>query len=82
MKSLSSLEQLSEALRRLPGVGPKSALRMTYHLLQHDREGAEQIGKAMLNALNMVHNCRSCNTFTENDICAECLEHGAQLPIL
>ena len=49
MKSLSSLEQLSEALRRLPGVGPKSALRMTYHLLQHDREGAEQIGKAMLN---------------------------------
>jgi recombination protein RecR len=72
VKSLSSLEQLSEALRRLPGVGPKSALRMTYHLLQHDREGAEQIGKAMLNALNMVHNCRSCNTFTENELCDTC----------
>ena len=72
MKTLNSLEQLAEALRRLPGVGPKSALRMTYHLLQHDREGAEQIGKAMLNALNMVHNCRSCNTFTENEQCDTC----------
>lgn len=82
MKSLSSLEQLSEALRRLPGVGPKSALRMTYHLLQHDREGAEQIGKAMLNALNMVHNCRSCNTFTENDICDTCADDQRDLSLL
>ncbi|WP_395010512.1 recombination mediator RecR [Undibacterium sp.] len=82
MKSLSSLEQLSEALRRLPGVGPKSALRMTYHLLQHDREGAEQIGKTMLNALNMVHNCRSCNTFTENDICDTCSDNQRDLSLL
>jgi recombination protein RecR len=82
VKSLSSLEQLSEALRRLPGVGPKSALRMTYHLLQHDREGAEQIGKAMLNALNMVHNCRSCNTFTENDICDTCADDQRDLSLL
>lgn len=73
MKSLSSLDQLAESLRRLPGVGPKSALRMTYHLLQHDRQGAQMIGDAMLNALNMIHNCRSCNTFTEKDTCDTCM---------
>jgi recombination protein RecR len=55
---------------------------MTYHLLQHDREGAEQIGKAMLNALNMVHNCRSCNTFTENDICDTCADDQRDLSLL
>ncbi|MBY0574565.1 MAG: recombination mediator RecR [Undibacterium sp.] len=71
--NLSSLERLAEALRRLPGVGPKSALRMTYHLLQHDREGAKMIGQAMLGALDMVHNCGACNTFTEHDICATCI---------
>ncbi len=73
MKSLSSLDQLAESLRRLPGVGPKSALRMTYHLLQHDREGARAIGEAMLNALNMIHNCSSCNTFTEKVVCDTCM---------
>lgn len=72
VKNLSSLERLSEALRRLPGVGPKSALRMTYHLLQHDRESAEMIGRAMLNALDTIHNCTSCNTFTENELCDLC----------
>ncbi|MBR7798401.1 recombination mediator RecR [Undibacterium fentianense] len=82
MKSLGSLEQLSEALRRLPGVGPKSALRMTYHLLQHDREGAELIGRAMLSALNMVHNCSLCNTFTENETCELCLNQERERSML
>ncbi|MFZ6749700.1 recombination mediator RecR [Undibacterium sp. Ren11W] len=74
MKSLSSLELLSEALRRLPGVGPKSAQRMAYHLLQHDREGAAMIGRAMNNALEKIKNCISCNTFTENQQCETCLD--------
>jgi recombination protein RecR len=82
LKSLSSLEQLAEALRRLPGVGPKSALRMTYHLLQHDREAASMIGHAMLNALNTIHNCKSCNTFTENEICGTCTNEERDTSLL
>jgi recombination protein RecR len=74
VKSQSSLDFLSEALRRLPGVGPKSAQRMAYHLLQHDREGAEMIGRAMTQAVANVKNCISCNTFTENQQCDTCLD--------
>ena len=74
MKSLSSLEQLAESLRRLPGVGPKSATRMAYHLMQHDRQGARMIGEAVLQALEMVHNCALCNTFTEDDVCSTCVD--------
>jgi recombination protein RecR len=74
VKSLSSLEQLAESLRRLPGVGPKSATRMAYHLMQHDRQGARLIGDAMLQALEMVHNCTWCNTFTEDEVCSTCVD--------
>lgn len=74
MKYQSSLDFLSEALRRLPGVGPKSAQRMAYHLLQHDREGAEMIGRAMTQAVERIKNCISCNTFTENQQCDTCLD--------
>lgn len=82
MKSLSSLEQMIEALRRLPGVGPKSATRMAYHLLQHDREGAQMIGQAMINGLNMIHNCGSCNTFTENKLCDTCQDSERDASLL
>jgi recombination protein RecR len=74
VKSQSSLDFLSEALRRLPGVGPKSAQRMAYHLLQHDREGAEMIGRAMTQAVERIKNCISCNTFTEHPQCDTCLD--------
>jgi recombination protein RecR len=66
------LERLIGALRVLPGVGPRSAQRMAYHLLQHDREGAEQLGHAMLEALRTVHRCGRCNNFSEEEICALC----------
>lgn len=82
MKSLSSLEQMIEALRRLPGVGPKTATRMAYHLLQHDRDGAQMIGQAMLNGLNMIHNCGSCNTFTENALCDTCQDSERDTSLL
>ncbi len=68
----SSLEALAEALRRLPGVGPKSAQRMAYHMLQHDRQGALQLGQALLDAVQKLKHCRLCNTFTENELCATC----------
>ncbi len=74
MKTPSSLDFLTEALRRLPGVGPKSAQRMAYHLMQHDREGAALMARALSQAVERVHHCASCNTFTENDICETCLD--------
>jgi len=61
---------LTEALRHLPGVGPKSAQRMAYHLMQHDREGATLMARALSQAVEQVHHCARCNTFTENDVCA------------
>lgn len=82
MKSHSSLDLLSEALRRLPGVGPKSAQRMAYHLLQHDREGALMIGQAMLQAVERIGHCASCNTFTENAICETCLDGARNASLL
>jgi recombination protein RecR len=74
VKSPSSLEFLTEALRRLPGVGPKSAQRMAYHLMQHDREGAALLGRALSQAVEKVHACAMCNTFTENEVCETCLD--------
>lgn len=74
MKTPSSLDFLTEALRRLPGVGPKSAQRMAYHLMQHDREGAALIARAMAQAVERIHHCARCNTFTENEVCETCLD--------
>ena len=70
--SPSVLEQLTEALRRLPGVGPKSAQRFAFHLLQHDREGASMLGRALTDAIARVHHCQRCNTFTDADVCDMC----------
>jgi recombination protein RecR len=56
----SALAALMEALRCLPGVGPKSAQRMAYHLLQHDREGAKRLGASLGRALTDVHHCELC----------------------
>ena len=74
MKNPSSLDFLTEALRRLPGVGPKSAQRIAYHLMQHDREGAALMSRALSEAVERVKHCALCNTFTENDICETCLD--------
>ena len=70
----SSLDFLSDALRRLPGVGPKSAQRIAYHLMQHDREGAAQLARALTQAVDRVQHCALCNTFTESDVCETCLD--------
>ena len=72
MKTPSSLEELIEALRRLPGVGPKSAQRMAYHLLQHDREGAHRISKSLEQAMVRIHHCEKCNNFAEEPLCELC----------
>ncbi|MGO4391426.1 recombination mediator RecR [Variovorax sp. M-6] len=72
MADSSSLEALVEALRRLPGVGAKSASRMAFHLLQHDREGAQRLARALQQAASNVQHCERCNTFTEGLICSVC----------
>ncbi|CAM2146429.1 DNA repair protein RecR [Pararobbsia alpina] len=72
MKPPSALATLIDALRALPGVGPKSAQRIAYHLMQHDRPGAEKLGNALLNATTTLRHCSRCNTFTEADICETC----------
>ena len=66
------LERLIEALRVLPGVGPRSAQRMAYHLLQHDRAGADQLAQALADALSTVRRCARCHNFTEEEVCALC----------
>ncbi|MDR0577391.1 MAG: recombination mediator RecR [Candidatus Accumulibacter sp.] len=73
MAAPSSLENLIESLRCLPGVGPKSAQRMAYHLLQRDRPGARRLTEALQQALGTLRHCQRCNTFTEADICDRCL---------
>jgi recombination protein RecR len=67
-----AIEGLKEALRRLPGVGPKSAQRMAFHLLARDRDGAQRIAEAIRAALDRVGHCRRCNDFSETDLCPLC----------
>jgi recombination protein RecR len=68
----AGLEALVEALRRLPGVGVKSAQRMAFHLLQHDRDGALALATALQAAVNGIGHCERCHTFTADRICATC----------
>lgn len=74
MAAPQALELLMQALRRLPGVGAKSAARMAFHLLQHDRDGALLLAQALAGATEKVRHCTRCNTFTEAEICAVCLD--------
>ena len=74
MADSNALEVLVQALRRLPGVGVKSAQRMAFHLLQHDREGARAMARALTNATDSVKHCALCHTFTEAEVCRTCLD--------
>ncbi|NNC99381.1 MAG: recombination protein RecR [Gammaproteobacteria bacterium] len=68
----SAIEALKEALRALPGVGPKNAQRMAFHLLERNRDGAQEIADALNNALAKVTLCQRCNTFCESELCGIC----------
>lgn len=72
MSDAHSLDALIQALRRLPGVGVKSASRMAFHLLQHDREGAQLLARALQEAATNVRHCMRCHTFSESELCATC----------
>jgi len=72
MKHSPAVARLIDALRTLPGVGPKTAQRMAFHLLQDGREGARRLAEGLENALANVTRCRQCRMFTESELCAIC----------
>ncbi|WP_062704817.1 recombination mediator RecR [Grimontia marina] len=72
MRTSQLLEQLMEALRCLPGIGPKSAQRMAFHLLQRNRQGGVKLSEALLAAMTDIGHCEKCRTFTEEEECVIC----------
>ena len=66
------IDRLVETLQALPGVGPKTATRTALHLLQHNREGARALARALSEAADNVRRCRSCRTLTESEVCGIC----------
>jgi len=73
MSDISKLEQLISALRCLPGVGKKSAQRISYHLLQRNRDGARQLAVALNEAMDGIGHCRRCRNFSETEFCGICM---------
>ncbi len=76
MSQTHALDVLIESLRRLPGVGIKSATRMAFHLLQHDREGAMGLSRALSVAAERIGHCQRCHTFSEHEVCSICSDPG------
>ena len=72
MTTPNALGNLTQALRKLPGVGAKSAARMAFHLLQHDKPGALEIAQALEHAVASIRHCALCNTLTELEVCSTC----------
>ncbi len=79
------IDALIDSLKCLPGVGPKTAQRMAFHLLERDREGGRRLAEAMAQALEGVGHCRRCRTLSEDEVCALCADsrrNRAQLCIV
>ncbi len=74
MKFSPALENLIEALRCLPGVGPKSAQRMSLHLLERNRDGAVALAEALQQAMERIGHCSRCRNFSESDVCGICAD--------
>ena len=72
MAGSQAIEALKQALKRLPGVGPKTAQRMAFHLLERDQAGARLIAETLSNAVDKVKRCQRCNTFSETEYCSIC----------
>lgn len=82
MSKLHALDALIDALRCLPGVGQKSAQRMAYHLLQHDRAGARTLSRALGSAADQMLHCQRCHTFTDAPVCGICLDETRDASLL
>jgi len=66
------LDELMEALRCLPGVGPKSSQRMAFHLLERDRDGGRRLAQVMADAMERIGHCQRCRTLSETELCTLC----------
>src|SRR6476619_627944 len=77
-----SLTRLIEALRCLPGVGPKSAQRMAFHLLEHDRNGGREIAAAVGSAMDTLGQCRRCRMFADGELCPICASSNRDTTLL
>jgi recombination protein RecR len=77
-----SLSRLIEALRCLPGIGPKSAQRMAFHLLERDRDGGREIAAAVAGAMDALGHCRRCRMFAEGELCPICASSGRDTSLL
>ena len=82
MSENHSIDRLRQALKRLPGVGPKTAQRMAFHLLERDREGARLLSEAISDAADSVKHCVRCNNFSETETCATCTSPKREAVIL
>ncbi len=82
MSSAPTLDALIDALKQLPGVGPKTAQRFAYHLLNHDRVGAAQLSEVLLQALDRVGRCEQCNTLSETPACRVCNDDSRDAQLL
>lgn len=76
------IERLIEALRCLPGIGPKSAQRMTYHLLERDRAGGRRLAEALVEAMDKVGHCARCRTLSETEVCGLCASPSRDAALL
>lgn len=79
---MDALSRLVDALRCLPGVGPKSAQRMVFHLLQHQRQRGLHLASCLEQAMLSVQHCKRCNNYTEQDLCKLCLNPTRDLSTL
>ena len=78
MSSSPLIDELIEAFRCLPGVGQKSAQRMSLHLLERNRQGGRKLGEALALALERIGNCRHCRNLTEEETCRICANPGRE----
>ncbi len=76
MKYTPTLARFIDALRCLPGVGPKSAQRMAFYLLERDRDGGRALAESLAEALDAVGHCKRCRMLTESDLCGICASAG------
>jgi recombination protein RecR len=76
------LSRLIEALRCLPGIGPKSAQRMAFHLLERDRDGGREIAAAVAGAMDALGHCKRCRMFADGELCPICASSGRDTSLL
>lgn len=76
------LEQLIEALRCLPGVGPKSAQRMALQLLTRSRENGKRLAQSLMDAMDRIHHCEHCRIFSETKLCEICASYHRDSALL